>query len=170
AAVLSISLVFFALFGSMFFITQYLQFVLGYTALEAGIRIIPVALGIMTAAPASAKLAERFGTKRVVAAGLMIVAVGLALMSTVSTESGYERILIALPVIGFGMGMAMAPATESVMGSVPKANAGIGSAVNDTARQVGGALGVAALGSLLSTAYSSSMSAVTAALPAPLAE
>lgn len=169
AAVLSISLVFFALFGSMFFITQYLQFVLGYTALEAGIRIIPVALGIMTAAPASAKLAEHFGTKRVVAAGLTIVAVGLIVMSTVSTKSGYERILIALPVIGFGMGMTMAPATESVMGSVPKANAGVGSAVNDTARQVGGALGVAVLGSLLSTSYSSSMSETAASLPAPLA-
>jgi EmrB/QacA subfamily drug resistance transporter len=159
AASMAITLVFFALFGSMFLQTQYLQFVLGYTALQAGLRVGPVAIVLMVAAPLSARLVERVGTKIVVAAGLSIVAVSLVILSLATATSGYGPVLASMLVMGIGMGMTMAPATESIMGSLPRAKAGVGSAVNDTTRQVGGALGVAILGSLLASAYRSSLGA-----------
>jgi EmrB/QacA subfamily drug resistance transporter len=169
AASLSIALVFFALFGSMFFLTQYLQFVLGYDALAAGIRIVPVAIGILIGAPASVRLVRLFGSKLVVAGGLTIVACGLFLMSRTTMTSGYEFIGFSLPLIGLGMGLTMAPATDSIMGSIPRENAGVGSAMNDTTRQVGGALGVAVLGSVLSTSYGHHIANVAFALPEPQA-
>ncbi len=165
AASLSIALVFFALFGSMFFLTQYLQVVLGFSTLQAGIRITPVALGILIGAPASVRLVRLLGSKVVVAGGLSIVAIGLFIMSRATATSGYALIGFSIPIIGLGMGLTMAPATDSIMGSVPRANAGVGSAMNDTTRQVGGALGVAVLGSILSTAYSSRIGDVASALP-----
>jgi MFS family permease len=153
AASLSVMLVFFALFGAMFFLTQYLQFVLGYSAFQAGLRMIPVALAVMVGAPVSAKLAERIGTKTVVAAGLTTVAAGMALAATATVASGYGLIGTSMVVIGVGMGLTMAPATESIMGSLPREKAGVGSAMNDTTREVGGAMGVAVLGSLLTSSY-----------------
>ena len=169
AASIAVTLVFFALFGTIFFLTQYLQFVLRYSALEAGYRMVPIALGILVGAPLSARLAERIGTKLVVTGGLLIVSLGLYIMSFVSQSSGYELILITLLIVSFGMGTAMAPATESIMGAVPKEHAGVGSAVNDTTRQVGGALGVAVLGSLLSTFYSRHIADVASGFAPPLA-
>ncbi len=168
-ASIAISLVFFAMFGSLFSLTQYLQFVLGYDTLEAGIRVTPVALGIIIGAGSSTKLASHIGTKIIVSWGLTVVAGGLALLSTIDTGSGYGLVATSLVILGYGMGTAMAPATEAIMGAVPKDNAGVGSAVNDATRQVGGALGVAILGSLLTTSYSSSMEDATASLPAPVA-
>jgi EmrB/QacA subfamily drug resistance transporter len=166
AASTSIALVFFAMFGSIFFLTQYLQFVLGYDALQAGVRIIPVALGLVPAAPLSARLAERVGTKLVVATGLATVALALGLLSTASTSSGYGLVAATLVILGAGMGLAMTPATDSIMGALPLAKAGVGSAVNDTTRQVGGALGVAVLGSLLSSSYGPRMTGAMHGLPA----
>ena len=164
AASTAVTLVFFALFGSMFLQTQYLQFVLGYSALEAGLRVAPIALVLMVAAPLSARLVERAGTKVVVAAGLATVAAALVVLSFATVTSGYGPVLVSMLVMGVGMGLTMAPATESIMGSLPRAKAGVGSAVNDTTRQVGGALGVAILGSLLASTYGSSLgSAVPAA-------
>jgi EmrB/QacA subfamily drug resistance transporter len=157
AASSAITLVFFALFGSMFLQTQYLQFVLGYTALQAGLRVGPVAIVLMVIAPLSARLVERIGTKLVVASGLATVSVSLAILSFATPTSGYPLVLASMLVMGVGMGMTMAPATESIMGSLPRAKAGVGSAVNDTTRQVGGALGVAILGSLLASTYRSSL-------------
>ncbi len=157
AASMAITLVFFALFGSMFLQTQYLQFVLGYTALQAGLRVGPVAIVLMIAAPLSARLVERVGTKAVVASGLLIVSASLVILSLATATSGYGPVLASMLVMGVGMGMTMAPATESIMGSLPRAKAGVGSAVNDTTRQVGGALGVAILGSLLASTYRSSL-------------
>ncbi|HUR22885.1 MAG TPA: MFS transporter [Acidimicrobiales bacterium] len=157
AASTAVTLVFFALFGSMFLQTQYLQFVLGYTALQAGIRVGPVAIVLMVVAPLSARLVERIGTKLVVAGGLAIVSISLVILSFATPTSGYPLVLASMLVMGVGMGMTMAPATESIMGSLPRAKAGVGSAVNDTTRQVGGALGVAILGSLLASTYRSSL-------------
>jgi EmrB/QacA subfamily drug resistance transporter len=168
-ASISVTLVFFAMLGMLFSLTQYLQFVLGYDPLQAGIRITPVALGIIAGAGSSTRLASRLGSKIIVTWGLTVVAGGLGLLSTIDTGSGYGLVAAALIVLGYGMGTAMAPATEAIMGAVPKDNAGVGSAVNDATRQVGGALGVAILGSLLSTGYTSSMEGVTANLPAPAA-
>jgi EmrB/QacA subfamily drug resistance transporter len=170
-ASVAITLVFFSLFGSIFFLTQYLQFVMDYGTLQAGLAIAPVALALMVAAPIAPILAKRFGTKAIVAAGLLVVAAALVLLSTATVTSGYGIVLAVIVTLGVGMGLAMAPATESIMGSLPKAKAGVGSAVNDTTREVGGALGVAILGSLLAAAYHSSMdtSAAVQALPAPAA-
>lgn len=164
AGSLSITLVFFALFGSIFFLPQYMQFVLGYDALEAGIRMTPVAVGILLGTGLSTRLVERIGSKLVVAAGLTIVATGLSILAMLEVDSSYAFLATAIIVLGFGMGLTMAPATDAVMGAVPAANAGVGSAINDTTRQVGGALGVAILGSVFSTVYGSEMETATANL------
>jgi EmrB/QacA subfamily drug resistance transporter len=164
AASVAITFVFFAMFGTVFLLTQYLQFVLGFSPLQAGFRVMPVATMIV-AAPISARLTERFGTKIVVATGLTIVAVAMTLLATVTVDSGYGRVALALVFLGIGMGTAMAPATDSIMGSLPLAKAGVGSAMNDTTRQVGGALGVAILGSVLASAYASSMTVPVSGLP-----
>ena len=157
AASAAITLVFFAMFGSFFLLTQYLQNVRGYTALEAGVRMAPIALVMFIAAPASSTIVRWFGSKKVIASGLVIAAFGLVVFSRLQEQSGYGSLLVAILILGLGMSLTMAPATESIMGSLPREKAGVGSAVNDTTRQVGGALGVAILGSLLSSAYSSRM-------------
>jgi EmrB/QacA subfamily drug resistance transporter len=165
ASSVAISLAFFALFGVIFFLTQYLQAVLGYDALEAGVRTLPVAAGLVVGGPLSARIAGAIGTKAVVAAGLAVVAGGLALLTQADVDSSYGIVAIALAVLGFGMGNAMAPATEAIMGSLPLAKASVGSAVNDATRTTGGALGVAVLGSLLSSGYGARMDDAVAGLP-----
>jgi EmrB/QacA subfamily drug resistance transporter len=166
----SIALVFFALFGAIYFLTQYLQGVLDYTPFEAGIRMLPVAGGLIVGGPLSAKLASRFGTRAVVASGLTVVAAALLLLSGAETDSGYSLVASSLVLLGLGMGATMAPATESIMSSVPLGNAGVGSAMNDTVRMVGGTLGVAILGSLLSSSYGADMEPAVKSLPEPAAD
>jgi fucose permease len=141
----------------MFFLTQYLQAVLGYSALESGVRLMPVAGGLILGSGLSAKLVAGAGTKRVVAAGLALVAAGLALLSGADVESGYGLIAAVLGVLGLGMGLTMAPATESVMNAVSLDKASVGSAINDATRTMGGALGVAVLGSLVTSGYRAGM-------------
>lgn len=153
AASSAITITFFALFGSMFLMTQYWQLVQGYSALEAGIRMIPHAATMMVIAPLSARLVERFGTKRVVTTGLSTIFVALLLMSFIHAESSYLHVILIFMLMAAGMAMTMAPATESVMGSLPRNKAGVGSAVNDTTRQMGGALGVATIGSIVAAIY-----------------
>lgn len=160
----AVTLVFFAMFGTVFLLTQYLQFVLAFTPLEAGLRVMPIATMVL-AAPLSARLTERFGTKVVVAGGLTVVLAALAVLGGVSLDSGYTPVAVALMLLGAGMGSAMAPATDSIMGSVPLAKSGVGSAMNDTTRQVGGALGVAILGSVLGATYTAAMSTAVTDLP-----
>jgi EmrB/QacA subfamily drug resistance transporter len=165
----AITMAFFALFGSVFLLTQQLQFVLGYTPLQAGVRILPIAT-LIVAAPLAARLTERIGTKLVVAAGLLLVAGALWLLSTVQLSDGYGLVAVALALLGTGMGLTMAPATESIMGSLPLAKAGVGSAMNDTTRQVGGALGVAVLGSILASGYGAAIQPALRGAPPPLAQ
>jgi hypothetical protein len=167
AASASITLVFFALFGTMFLLTQYLQFVLGYTPLETGIRLLPFAAGMMIFAPLSARVVERIGTKLTVALGLGLVTTGLLTMTGLQTDTAYSAIWWRLLITSAGMGLTMAPATDSVMGSLPLFKAGVGSAVNDTTRQVGGALGVAIVGSVLATTYGDRIGQFFAGSPAP---
>lgn len=157
AASLSITLVFFGLFGLTFLLTQYFQFVLSFSPLETGVRLLPFALTLMVTAPNSARLVKRFGTKIVVVVGLLFVAVGLLLLTGTHVDSTYADILWRMVVMAFGMGLVMAPATESIMGSLPLAKAGVGSAVNDTTRMIGGSLGVAVIGSVLSSMYASEL-------------
>ena len=168
AASIGTALVFFSLFGALFFLTQYLQFVLGYGTLEVGVRLIPVAGALIVGAPLSARLVERIGTKAVVTGGLTLVGGGLLLLATASTASGYGLVASSLVVLGLGMGMTMAPATEAIMGALPRARAGVGSAVSTTVRQVGGVLGVAVLGSLLSSVYGTRMTDTLHGLPSTI--
>jgi EmrB/QacA subfamily drug resistance transporter len=163
----SISVLFFTLFGVIFLFTQYLQFVLGYTPLQAGARLLPMALTMMVVAPLSARVVERVGTKAVVATGLFLVAVSVLSLTQLEVTTGYENIFWRLMLMAVGMGLTMAPATESIMGSLPLAKAGVGSAVNDTTRQVGGALGVAIIGSVLSSSYGAKVGNAVAGQPLP---
>jgi MFS family permease len=162
AASSTITLVFFALFGSMFLITQYWQLVHGDSALETGVRLLPHAATMMIVAPLSARFVERVGTKKVVLSGLTLIMVGLVLLSTLEPLSPYPRVITYFCIMAAGMGMTMAPATESVMGSLPREKAGVGSAVNDTTRQVGGALGVAIIGSAVTSVYASRIGSLSA--------
>ena len=166
-ASIAVTLVFFAMFGSMYFLTQYLQFVLGYTPMVAGAALIPLAAVMMIMSPNTAKITQRVGTKVPVAVGMVIVAAAMALMSRLSVGDSYWFVGIVLALLGLGIATAMAPATESIMGSLPLGKAGVGSAMNDTTRQVGGALGVAVLGSLTAASYHQQVgsSKIVGALP-----
>jgi hypothetical protein len=163
-----ISLASFALVGALFFLSQYLQFVLGYNALGTGARLLPFAT-MALGAPLGIVLSQRHATRFAVAPGLAVTSLGLSLMATITPSDGYPKLGLALGIIGFGVGMAMAPATDAVMASLPAEKAGIGSAVNDTARQVGGALGVAVLGSLLAARYADGLSGQLDETTAPAA-
>jgi MFS transporter, DHA2 family, multidrug resistance protein len=155
AASSGIMLIFFAMFGSMFLLTQYFQFVMGYTALQTGVRLLPMAGTMLVTAPASARFVEKIGTKVVVGGGLLITSLALLSFATLPSQHiSYPALVLWREIaLSFGMGLVMAPATESIMGSLPRAKAGVGSAVNDTTRQVGGALGVAVLGSVMTSTY-----------------
>jgi len=166
----SIALTFFAMFGLFFIATQYLQFVLGYTPFRAGLALLPMAAMMLIAAPNSASLAERGGRNRVVAAGLLCISAGMVVMATLSATSSYVHVAVALVLFGIGLGLATAPATGAIMESMPLGKAGVGSAVNDTTREVGGSLGVAALGSLLATGYRHHLDPHLRGVPRPVAE
>jgi EmrB/QacA subfamily drug resistance transporter len=161
----AIMLTFFAMFGSLFLLTQFLQSILGYTPLEAGIRLLPMAGVMLVISPLSAKVVERIGSKIVVATGLTVGALGLVIASRLTAGASYPEVLVALVVLAAGLALVMPPATESIMGSLPLAKAGVGSAVNDTTRQVGGALGVAVLGSVMSSTYGPRVSEAISGLP-----
>ncbi len=156
----AIMLVFFALFGTFFLLTQYLQLVRDYSALQAGLHTLPAPLTIMVMAPMSSKLVERFGTRMVVAIGLAVVAAGLALASKLGVDTPYLLLAVSLVILASGMAMSMVPATTAIMTSLPLGKAGVGSAVNDTTRELGGALGVAVLGSLVASHYASAIGRV----------
>ena len=169
AANASITLVFFALFGSIFFLTQYLQFVLGYSALQAGVRLAPMALVLLVVAPLAGQAVQKVGSKAMVAMGMAIGAAGLWYLATTTPSSGYAHVVTGLVIIAAGLALSMVPATESIMGSLPPGQAGVGSAMNDTTREIGGALGVAILGSILSSQYGPQIvKVVGGALPLPL--
>ena len=153
AANLAVTLVYFAMFGQMFVMNQYTQVVLGYSPLEAGLRMMPMSIVMICVAPMAPRLVYRIGTKIVVGGGLVIASIGVLIVSMVPTSNGYPVLLTGIVVLAFGMGGVMAPATESVMGSLPREKAGVGSAMNDTTRQMGGALGVAVIGSILAAIY-----------------
>ena len=165
AASLAITIAFFALFGFIFLITQYFQFVRGYGALEAGVRTLPVALCIAAGSVVGMPLAVRLGNKVVVTAGLLCLAVAYGWISTASTTTTYTEIAAQMVFLGLGMGLTSAPATESIMGAVQTDKAGIGSAVDDATREVGGTLGVAVIGSVFASLYTGSVDDIRADLP-----
>ncbi len=152
-----VTIAFLVMFGLFFLFTMYLQFVRGYSPLRAGLSTLPLAVTLVMVAPRSATLAERFGTGPVVTAGFSLVGAGFAVLALIGPTTPYLVLAVALVLLGAGMSLTAAPATGSIMSSVPHAKAGVGSAVNDTTREVGGALGVAVLGSVMSSVYTSNM-------------
>jgi fucose permease len=155
------------LFGFIFVITQYFQFVKEYSAFQSGVRLLPVAVSIAVASILGPRLVERIGTTAVVAVGLAVFAAGLGWASTVDAVTPYGEIAMQMVLLGGGLGLTTAPATEAIMGSLSADKAGIGSAVNDTTRELGGTLGVAIVGSVFASVYSAQLASApeVAALP-----
>ncbi len=165
---LAVTAGFLTLFGFIFVITQYFQFIKSYSAFEAGVRLLPVAVSIAVASVLGPRMVERVGSTAVVAAGLAIFAGGLAWASTADAATPYLQIAGQMVLLGGGLGLTFAPATEAIMGSLSADKAGIGSAVNDTTRELGGTLGVAIVGSVFASVYSGRIGSAPAltALPA----
>jgi EmrB/QacA subfamily drug resistance transporter len=147
AASTAVAMAFFALFGFIFLITQYLQLVQGFTPLQAGVRTVPFAAATAVMAPIAIVLMHRFGTKIVVSVGLLLMGAGFAVASTSDASTAYfGPILISMLLGGSGLALATGPSTDSIMGSLSDERAGVGAAVNDTTREIGGTLGVAVIG------------------------
>jgi EmrB/QacA subfamily drug resistance transporter len=161
----SVAISFFALQGFIFLITQYFQFVKDFSPLGTGVRILPVATSVAVGSVIGTRLAVRAGNKVVVVAGMLSFATGLLWTATVAAGTSYAVIVGQMLFLGTGMGLTSAPATEAIMGAVPRAKAGVGSAVNDATRLFGGTLGVAVIGSVATSLYGSQL---VAALPAHL--
>lgn len=169
----AMTLVFFGLMGSFFFMGQFLQSVQGYTPLQAGVRLLPMACTSFVTAMISARVAGWIGTKYTVGLGILVTAFGFFYFAYIAAvDVSYGKIVIAMCLSSLGMGFTMSPATNSVMGSIPVSQSGVGSAMNNTTRQVGAALGVAVLGTIGNAAYIAKINAVQwpAQLPAQALE
>ena len=166
AASLALTLLFFAMAGAMFLQAQYLQFILDYSALGAGAALVPAAVGILVGSGAGSHLAAGQGARLTVALGTLLGGAGLAVQALFADGGSYLPTGVGLLLFGLGAGIAMPAATDSVMNTLPAAQAGVGSAVNDTTRELGAALGVAVVGSVAATAYTASMQAQALGLPA----
>lgn len=161
----SVAVAFFALFGFLFLVTQYFQFAKGYTALSTGVRMLPVAVSVGVTALIGTQLAVRFGSRLVVGSGLAIMSVGFLWFSADTAGTSYLVLAMQMVVAGIGIGLTSAPATEAIMDVVPAEQAGIGSAVNDATREVGGTLGVAVLGSVFTSLYVASVDRIGPGVP-----
>ncbi len=157
AGSITLTLLFFAMAGTVFLQAQYLQFILDYTPLAAGFALVPAAVGMLLGTGAGAHLATMHGGRVAVAAGTLIAAGGVAVQAAFADGGSYVPTGIGLLLFGLGAGIAMPAATEMIMATLPPARAGVGSAVNDTVREFGGALGVAVIGSIAATSYASTM-------------
>ncbi len=166
----SVTVAFFSLFGFIFLMTQYFQFIRGYGPLSTGVHLLPVASSVVVGSVLGTRLAVKLGTKLVVAAGLLAVAAFYGWVSVIAGNTGYGVIATQMVLYGLGMGFTSAPATESIIGAVSKEQAGVSSAVNDTTRLLGGTLGVAVIGSVFASVYGNRLtSGLPAGLPATLA-
>lgn len=158
AGAASIFVAFFCLFGFTFLVTQYFQFVRGYNTLSAGVHTLPFAIGAGVTAPFAARLALKFGTKRIVALGLVNMAIGLSIMSRQDAHAPYFGwVIVSMVIMANGLSFVTSPSTEAIMGSISREKAGVGSAMNDTSREVGGTLGVAVSGSIFVSLYGPSI-------------
>lgn len=170
AASASVAISFFALSGFIFLVTQYFQFLKGYGPLSTGVRLLPVASLVAISSILGTKLAIRLGTKLVVASGLLLMAAFYVWVTTATAGTSYATIAAQMVVLGTGMGLTSAPATDAIMGVVAPAKAGVGSAVNDATRLLGGTLGVALIGSVYASLYASRLTrALPTGLPAGIA-
>jgi EmrB/QacA subfamily drug resistance transporter len=158
---LAVVLFFLVVFGAFLYLTQHLQFVLKYDALETGVRMLPLAGAVFAGSALTGYLTPRLGVKTMVLAGMATGTAALALLTQVDSTSSYEDFVAPLVILGLAIGLAISPCTDAIMGAFPESELGVGSAVNDTSTELGGAIGIAVLGSLLSTSYSSSLAKAT---------
>ena len=166
AAAGSIAVAFFTLFGFIFIVTQYFQFVRGYSTLSAGLHTLPFAIFAGVTAPNAARLALRFGPRRVVATGLLSMMIGFIIIGFCEADTAYfGPVIISMAFIATGLGLVTSPSTAAVMSSLPKEKAGAGAAVNDTTREVGGTLGVAVVGSVFASLYAPKIGEFLAGFP-----
>jgi EmrB/QacA subfamily drug resistance transporter len=159
-------LVFLGMYGTMFLVTQYLQLILGYSALGTAVRLLPMTPIMMIVAPQTPRLSARFGANRAVAAGMLLVALGFALLAGLRTDSSYLYVLISFVPFISGIALTMSPMTSAIMSAVPARRAGAGSAMNDATRELGAALGIAVLGSIAASRYTASLHDVLRGVPA----
>lgn len=158
AASVAISMAFFGLFGFIFMITMYFQFIRGYDTLKAGAATLPFAVIMGALSPLSILIVRKTGTKVVVTVGMLLMAAGLTVAATATVDSSYWGVVIvSMSLMAAGMALATSPATDAILASLPEAKVGVGSAINDTVRELGGALGVAVVGSVMGWYYSSSL-------------
>ncbi|MBI5960393.1 MAG: MFS transporter [Chloroflexi bacterium] len=165
-ASIAISLMMFSILGAMFFLTQFFQSVQSYSPLETGVRMFPMFFVFMVAAGNAGQISNRLNIKVVVGIGFLIATAGMLFLALVAeVDSSYWILLPGMLAMGVGMGLAMTPTTDSIMGSVPVHKAGVGSAMNDTTREVGGAMGIAVLGTLMNHRYLQEVTNLKAIVP-----
>ncbi|MER5577141.1 DHA2 family efflux MFS transporter permease subunit [Streptomyces massasporeus] len=164
---LAVALFFLAVFGAFYYLTQHLQFVLGYDALDTGLRMLPLAGAVFVGAALTGFLTPRVGMKWTVTAGMVGGTAALGLLTQVDAGSSYGDFVAPLVVLGLSIGLALSPCTDAIMGAFPESELGVGGAVNDTSLELGGSLGIAILGSLLATSYSGHLSDATAGSKLP---
>jgi len=162
---LGVTMVFLVMFGFFFVVIQLFQLLFGYGPFESGLRMIPFVPVMVVMTTASPRLVQRFGTRIVVTAGMVLTGAGVLVLSGLEASSSYAHVLVGMFVMAAGMGLTMTPMTDLIMSSVPRDKAGVGSAMNDTTRELGTTLGVAILGSLLSSSYASHLPASVQQLP-----
>lgn len=167
---LTISIIFLTMFGFFFLIVQYFQFVQGLSPLQAAVRTVPFTGAFFLFAALSVPLAKRFGERVTIPAGLLVAAIGMVLLGTLDVDTSYAIVVIPIIIMGAGMATLMPPASEGIVSSLPTDKAGVGSAVNDVTREVGGAIGIALMGSLLAVGYRSGLGDATDGLPPEAAE
>ncbi|MGH2719425.1 MAG: MFS transporter, partial [Actinomycetota bacterium] len=149
----TLTLLYFSALGTYFLYTQHLQFVLGYSPLRAGVYTVPFAVVLVIVSLQTPRALARWGTGKVAGMGMTIAGVAAFVRATANAHTGYPLLLVSLIIVGIGVGCTIAPSTASIMSSLSPHQAGVGSAINDAARQVGAAAGVAVLGSVWSSAY-----------------
>jgi EmrB/QacA subfamily drug resistance transporter len=159
---LAVALFFLAVFGAFYYLTQHLQFVLGYDALDTGVRMLPLAGAVFVGSALTGYLTPRIGMKFTVTAGMVGGTTALALLTRVDASSAYGDFVLPLVILGLAIGLALSPCTDAIMGAFPEAELGVGGAVNDTSLELGGSLGIAILGSVLAGSYSSHLADATA--------
>jgi EmrB/QacA subfamily drug resistance transporter len=170
SATATITLIFFAMFGMFLLVFQYLQFVQGHSALEASLRVLPSGITLILVAPRAPALASHIGARATAVAGLAVAAAGLLLLSRSDSGTAYPWLALALVLMASGLALAMPAATSTIVTSLPPSKAGVGSAVNDLAREVGGAIGIAVSGSVLSAIYRARLADSIDGLPPTIGE
>lgn len=164
---LAVALFFLAVFGAFYYLTQHLQFVLGYDALATGVRMLPLAGAVFVGSALTGYLTPRIGMKITVTAGMVGGTAALALLTRIDASSAYGDFVLPLVILGLAIGLALSPCTDAIMGSFPESELGVGGAVNDTSLELGGSLGIAILGSVLAGSYSSQLADNTAGSKLP---